>query len=107
VSIKIFCKVSSSRPTNRKNIIKKTKKSMKSILSGAVAAIAIVACLSLNVQAGSINPAHTIAVSDTGKMAMGKMKMGKMKMSKMKKDSMKMAKKMDKMKMSKDTTKKM
>lgn len=59
---------------------------MKSIISGAVVATAIVACLSLNVQAKSFNhssaAANTLAVSDTGKMA----KMDKMgKMDKMKK----------------------
>jgi hypothetical protein len=83
---------------------------MKSIISGAVIATAIVACLTLNVQAKSINhlPAtvKTIAIADTGKMANDKMKMDKMKMSKMKKDSMKMSK-MKKKKMMKDTTGKM
>ena len=93
-------------------LIKKLKKqSMKSIISGAVIATAIVACLTLNVQAKSVNhlPAtvKTIAVRDTGKMANDKMKMDKMKMSKMKKDSMKMSKKMSKKKISKDTTGKM
>jgi uncharacterized protein involved in copper resistance len=79
---------------------------MKSIISGAVAAIAVVAALTLNVQAKTIRPSHAIAVADTGKMAkMDKMKMGKMK--KMKKDSMKMDKKMGKMKMKKDTSGKM
>jgi uncharacterized protein involved in copper resistance len=77
---------------------------MKTIISGAVAAIAIVACLSLNVQAGPVNHSITIAAADTGKMAkMDKMKMDKM--SKMKKDSMKMSKKMMKKKMAKDTGK--
>ena len=80
---------------------------MKSIISGAIAAIAIVACLSVNVQARPITAVHTIAVSDTGKMAKDKMKMDKMKMSKMKKDSMKMSKKMSKKKMAKDTASKM
>ena len=80
---------------------------MKSIISGAVAAIAIVACLGVNVQARSVTAIHTIAVSDTGKMAKDKMKMDKMKMSKMKKDSMKMSKKMSKMKMAKDSSGKM
>jgi hypothetical protein len=76
---------------------------MKSIISGAVMATAIVACLTLNVQAKSFNHVSTIAVSDTGKMKMSKMKMGKMK-----KDSMKMSKmKMGKMKMKKDSTGKM
>lgn len=77
---------------------------MKSIISGAVIATAIVACLSLNVQANSINHASTIALSDTGKMAKDKMKMDKMdkkKMDKMDKDKMKMSKK----KMAKDSTK--
>lgn len=80
---------------------------MKSILSGAVIATAIVACLTLNVQAKSFNHVPAVAISDTGKMAKDKMKMDKMKMSKMKKDSMKMSKKMGKMKMSKDTASKM
>ena len=76
---------------------------MKSIISGAVIATAIVACLTLNVQARSISHVPAVAVSDTGKMKMGKMKMGKMK-----KDSMKMSKmKMGKKKMMKDTTGKM
>jgi hypothetical protein len=78
---------------------------MKSIISGAVAAIAIAACLGVNVQARPIASVHHIAVSDTGKM--GKMKMDKMKMGKMKKDSMKMSKKMGKKKMAKDTASKM
>jgi hypothetical protein len=78
---------------------------MKSIISGAVMATAIVACLTLNVQARSISHVPAVAVSDTGKMMKDKMKM-----SKMKKDSMKMAKdkmKMGKKKMSKDTAGKM
>jgi hypothetical protein len=71
---------------------------MKSIISGAVLATAIVACLSLNVQAKSINRvAATTSVSDTGKMS---------KMSKM--DKKKMPKgKMSSKKMSKDSTGKM
>ena len=83
---------------------------MKSIISGAVIATAIVACLTLNVQARSISHVPAVAVSDTGKMMKDKMKMDKMKMSKMKKDSMKMAKdkmKMGKKKMAKDTAGKM
>ena len=79
---------------------------MKSIISSAVVAIAIVASLSLNVQAKSFNHASVPAVSDTGKMAKDKMKMDKMekkKMTKMSKDKMKMEKK----KMSKDTAGKM
>jgi len=79
---------------------------MKSIITGAVMATAIVACLSLNVQAKSISHLPTIAVSDTGKMAKDKMKMDKMekkKMAKMSKDKMKM----DKKKMAKDTAGKM
>ena len=82
---------------------------MKSIIAGAVASIALVACLSFNSQAKIINLSHN-AVADTGKMAkmkMDKMKMDKMKMSKMNKDSMKMAKKMSKKKMAKDTAGKM
>jgi len=50
---------------------------MKSIISGTIAAIAIVACLSVNVQARSIADVHHITVSDTGKMAKDKMKMAK------------------------------
>ena len=86
---------------------------MKSIISGAAFAIAIVASLSLNVQAKSINhlpfATKTVSVIDTGKMdkmAKDKMKMDKMekkKMDKMSKDKMKM----DKKKMKKDTTGKM
>jgi len=79
---------------------------MKSIISGAVIATAIFACLSLNAQANSISHITAIAVSDTGKMAKDKMKMDKMekkKMTKMSKDKMKMEKK----KMSKDTASKM
>lgn len=77
---------------------------MKSIISGAVIATAIVACLTINVQAKSINhlsaTAKTIAVSDTGKMD----KMDKMKKKKMDKmDKMSKGKK----KMSKDTSGKM
>jgi len=83
---------------------------MKSILSGAVVAIAIIASLTFNVQAKSFNHASVIAVSDTGKMDKMKMdkKMDKMetkKSSKMAKSKMKMDKKMDKMK--KDTSGKM
>jgi len=79
---------------------------MKSIISGAVIATAIVACLTLNVQAKSVNhvaaTVKTTAVSDTGKMAKSKMsKMDKKKMSKMSGD------KMSKKKMSKDSTGKM
>ncbi|MFI5140581.1 MAG: hypothetical protein ACHQIM_22380 [Sphingobacteriales bacterium] len=77
---------------------------MKSIISGAVIATAIIACLTLNVQAKSFNHVPAIAVSDTGKMANDKMKMDKMesrKMDKMAKSKMKAEKKMDKMKMSK------
>jgi hypothetical protein len=86
---------------------------MKSIISGAVVATAIVACLSANVQAKSINHVPAIAVRDTDKMAKDKMKMDKMeskKMDKMSKDKMKKDKKMEKMskkKMSKDTSGKM
>ena len=72
---------------------------MKSIISGAFIATAIVAMLTLNVRAGSVKPSHTIAVTDTGKMKMEKMK-------KMKKDSMKMSK-MKMKKMKKDTSGKM
>jgi uncharacterized protein involved in copper resistance len=89
---------------------------MKSIISGAVLATAIVACLSLNSQAKSVihlsSTEKTIALSDTGKMdkmSKGKMKTDKMekkKMDKMSKDKMKTGKmKMDKMK--KDTSGKM
>jgi hypothetical protein len=77
---------------------------MKSIISGAVIATAIVACLTIKIQAKSINhlsaTAKTIAVSDTGKMD----KMDKMKKKKMDKmDKMSKGKK----KMSKDTSGKM
>jgi hypothetical protein len=83
---------------------------MKSILSGAVVAIAIIASLTFNVQAKSFNHSSVIAVSDTGKMDKMEMdkKMDKMetkKSSKMAKSKMKMDKKMDKMK--KDTSGKM
>jgi len=78
---------------------------MKSIISGGIIATAIVACLTLNVQAKSINHlpsvSNVIAVGDTGKMA---------KMDKMKKtDKMKPKKtdKMSKKKMAKDTASKM
>jgi hypothetical protein len=66
---------------------------MKSIFSGALIATAVVACLSLNVQAKPITHLNTVAFSDTGKM--------KSKMSKKKMDKMKMKKQI------KDTTKKM
>ena len=87
----------------------KTKnQSMKTIISGALAATVVAACLSINVQAKSLasvaTKASITAVSDTGKMAKDKMKMDKMKkkkMDKMGKDKMKM----DKMK--KDTGSKM
>jgi hypothetical protein len=87
----------------------KTKnQSMKTIISGALAATVVALCLTLNVQAKSLTPANlkapVTAVSDTGKMAKGKMKMAKMekkKMAKMEKSKMKM----DKMK--KDTAGKM
>ncbi|SHN34453.1 hypothetical protein [Mucilaginibacter sp. OK098] len=86
---------------------------MKSIISGAVLATAIVACLSLTIQAKPVNhlSSTTVALSDTGKMDKmknDKMKMDKMekkKMDKMSKDKMKMDKKMDKMK--KDSSGKM
>ncbi|TWI97132.1 hypothetical protein JN11_03592 [Mucilaginibacter frigoritolerans] len=84
---------------------------MKSIFS-AVIATAIVACLSLGVQAKTVNHLPATAVSDTGKMAKDKMskdKMGKMSDSKMsKKKTSKMSdSKMSKKKMSKDTASKM
>jgi hypothetical protein len=89
---------------------------MKSIISGAVLATAIVACLSLNSQAKSVtrlsSTEKTIALSDTGKMdkmkndKMKMDKMGKKKVDKMSKDKMKTGKmKTDKMK--KDTSGKM
>ncbi|HZY38555.1 MAG TPA: hypothetical protein VFE53_17975 [Mucilaginibacter sp.] len=80
---------------------------MKSIIVGATAAVALVACLTLSGNAKTINPLNHVAVADTGKMAKDKMKMDKMKMTKMKKDSMKMSKKMSKTKMAKDTAGKM
>lgn len=86
---------------------------MKTIISGVLATTAVAVCLTLNVQAKSLSPvsstSHTIAVSDTGKMAKDKMKMDKMekkKMAKMDKDKMKMDK-MKKDKMKKDTSSKM
>jgi uncharacterized protein involved in copper resistance len=83
---------------------------MKSIISGAVLASAIIACLSLTSQAKPENhlfSTTTIAHSDTGKMDKMKMdkKMEKKKMDKMSKDKMKADKKMGKMK--KDTSGKM
>ena len=87
---------------------------MKSIISGAVLATAIVACLSLTIQAKPVthlSSTTTVAISDTGKMDKmknDKMKMDKMekkKMDKMSKGKMKEDKKMDKMK--KDTSGKM
>ncbi|ASU32224.1 hypothetical protein [Mucilaginibacter xinganensis] len=91
---------------------------MKSIISSAVLATAIVACLALNTLATPVthsSSSHPVAISDTGKMEkkmdkMGKMdkkmdKMEKKKMDKMSKGKMKMDKKMDKMK--KDTSGKM
>ncbi|WP_184546734.1 hypothetical protein [Mucilaginibacter sp. FT3.2] len=81
---------------------------MKTIISGVLATTVVAVCLTLNVQAKSLSPvsstSHTVAVSDTGKMAKDKMKMAKMekkKMGKMEKSKMKM----DKMK--KDTSGKM
>jgi len=77
---------------------------MKSIISGAVLATAIVACLSLTSQAKPVNhlSSSSIVLSDTGKM--DKMKKDKMKMDKMEKKKMD---KMDKKKMKKDTSGKM
>lgn len=63
---------------------------MKSIISKAIIATAVVACLGLTVQAKSVDHSNGVAVSDTGKMKMKKMskkKMDKMKMKKMKKDT--------------------
>ena len=51
---------------------------MKSIISGAVAAITIVAFLSLNVQAVPVNHSTIVSTADTGKMAKDTGKMGKM-----------------------------
>ncbi len=76
---------------------------MKSIISKAVAAVAIASCLTLSLQAKAVNHssnATSVALSDTGKMKMDKMK--KKKMSKMSKSKMKMDKKM-----AKDSTGKM
>ena len=77
---------------------------MKSIISGAVLATAIVACLALTSQAKPVNhlSSTAVALSDTGKM--DKMKKDKMKMDKMEKKKMD---KMDKKKMKKDTSGKM
>jgi hypothetical protein len=77
---------------------------MKKLISGAVLATAIVACLSLNIQAKPLNHTSLTALSDTGKM--DKMKKMDKKMDKKKTDKMKkMDKKMDKMK--KDSSSKM
>ena len=81
---------------------------MKSIISGGIIATAIVACLTLNVQAKSItylpSASNVVAVSDTGKMS----KMDKMdKMKKTDKMKPKKADKMSKKKMAKDTASKM
>jgi len=81
---------------------------MKSIISCGIIATAIVACLTLNVQAKPVNhlpsTSNVIAVGDTGKMA----KMDKMdKMKKTDKMKPKKADKMAKKKMAKDTTGKM
>jgi len=84
---------------------------MKLIISRAVLATAMVACLSLTIQAkpvSHLSSTKTIALSDTGKMDKmknSKMKMEKKKIDKMSKDKMKMDKKMDKMK--KDSSGKM
>jgi uncharacterized protein involved in copper resistance len=90
----------------------KTKnQSMKTIISGALAATVLAVCLTLNVQAKSLSPVlsngSTTAMSDTGKMAKDKMKMTKIEKKKMDHDKMKMDKKMDKKKMTKDTASKM
>ena len=93
----------------------KTKnQSIKTIISGVLAATVAAVCLTLNVQAKSLSPVlsngSTTAMSDSGKMAKDKMKMAKMekkKMAKMDNDKMKMDKKMDKKKMTKDTASKM
>lgn len=86
---------------------------MKSIISGAVLATAIVACLSLTIQAKPVThlSSTVVAFADTGKMDKMKTdkmktdKMEKKKMDKMSKGKMKADKKMDKMK--KDTSGKM
>jgi thioester reductase-like protein len=87
---------------------------MKSIISGAVLATAIVAYLSLTIQAKPVtylSSTNAVALSDTGKMDKMKTdkmktdKMEKKKMDKMSKGKMKADKKMDKMK--KDTSGKM
>lgn len=83
---------------------------MKSIISKAFAAVAVVAALSVNLQTMAANhlPAKTSMLADTGKMTKkpSKMKPAKMKADKMKSDKMKGDKmKSDKMKMSKDTGK--
>ncbi|MDN3581807.1 lipoprotein [Mucilaginibacter flavus] len=86
---------------------------MKKIISGALAATVVAACLTINVQAKTLAPfaakASITAVSDTGKMAKDKMKMDKMKKKKMDKmGNDKMGKdKMGKDKMKKDTGSKM
>ena len=87
---------------------------MKSIISGAILASAIVACLSFTSQAKPVthfSSTNAVALSDTGKMDKMKTdkmkadKMEKKKMDKMSKGKMKADKKMDKMK--KDTSGKM
>lgn len=79
---------------------------MKSIISKAVLATAVVSCLTLGLHAKSLihssSNAASVALRDTGKMSKDKMKMDKMKKKKMSKDKMKMDKKM-----AKDSTGKM
>jgi uncharacterized protein involved in copper resistance len=103
--------------------LKLKNQSMKSIISGALAAGLVAVCLTVSVQAKTVSPvrASTFAISDTGKMGkmdkmakgkkMDKMsndKMGKDKMSKGKMSKDKMSNdKMGKKKMSKDTASKM
>ncbi len=86
---------------------------MKSIISGAVIATAMVVCFSVNVKAKSVGHVAVVAVSDTGKMSKDKMgKMDAKKPSKMQDDKMSKKSpskmqddKMGKKKMSKDTGK--
>jgi len=82
---------------------------MKSIISGVALAFALVATVSVSVQANSIHSSRSVALADSGKMSKmshDKMKMSKMesnKISKMSHDKMETGKK----KMAKQTSEKM
>jgi hypothetical protein len=101
-------------PTKQEIYLKTKKQSMKSIISGAVIATAMVVCFSVNVKAKSVGHVTTVAVSDTGKMSKDKMskmdgksqsKMQSDKMTKKSSSSKMQDDKMSKKKMSKDTGK--